>query len=183
MFNSNYIKGEKNMRYTILCIVAFTLLLQGCRKKGGEKIAEKLIESAAAKDGMKADVKISDGKITIKTDKGQTTYAAGKDTKLPDNFPHDVYVYSDANIVAAMTVPEGFSIVMETKDNQDKVFNTMKSKFTERGWKEEMIMVQGENRLLTYRKDKKTVNIIVAGEKKGTQISMIVAMENDGLKE
>lgn len=167
------------MRYTILCIVAFVLLVQGCGKKAGEKIAEKMIESAAAKDGVKADVKISDDKITIKTDKGQVTYAAGSYTKLPDNFPNDVYVYKDANVVSAVTAPNGFSILMETKDNKDKVFNTVKSKFTEGGWKEEMIMVQDENRILTYRKDKRTVNIIVTEEKKRSTISMTVDMGKD----
>jgi outer membrane lipoprotein-sorting protein len=169
-------KKEKLMRI-IFCIIVLALLLQGCGKKAGEKIAKKMIESAAARDGVKANVKISDDSLTIKTDKGQTIYSAGKSAKIPDNFPRDIYVYGDANVVAALTHPEGFSIVMETKDSQEKVYNTIKTKFNESGWNEAMTMSQKGAKILTYTKENKTVNIMITEEKKGSQINMTVALD------
>jgi len=162
------------MKRSICFVLGITmvscLMLAGC-KKAGEKAAEKAIEAGMAKEGMNADVDVSGEKITIKSNDGTSVVTSGKGAALPENFPKDVYVYEGATIIAAISVPDGFNLVMESSDSADKVLGTIKGKMTGFGWKEETMIKQGENSMVGYKKGERTAMVNVLAEKK-TQITL-----------
>jgi hypothetical protein len=170
------------MKYFVVVLAGVCLVLTGCGKKASEKLAEKMIEAAAAKDGVKADVNLSDGKMTIKTKEGTATYAAGKGAKIPENFPKDVHIYDGATVFMAASVPNGFNLMLQTKDASDKVVPTMKSKMTADGWKEEAAMDMGQNVMLSYSKGDRKANVTVSSADKMTQITLTVVDEKSTAK-
>ena len=134
-------------------------------------------EAGMAKDGNKASVDISGGKVTVESKDGKAVYAGGKDAKIPDNFPKDVYVYEGASVIASIATPEGFNLSMETKDSPDKVLAGLKSKMPGNGWKQEMEMSQSKNSMITYKKGERTVAFNIAAQPNATQISIMVSDE------
>jgi hypothetical protein len=172
------------MKRTVCIVMGMTmvscLVLAGC-KKAGEKVAEKAIEAGMAKEGVNAKVDASGGKVTIQTKEGTAVYAGGKGATVPENFPKDVYVYEGAAIIASVSVPDGFNLVMETSDSADKVLAAMKSKMTGFGWKEEMTMNQGKTSLVSYKKGERMAMFNVAADKK-TQITLTATEPKDSKK-
>lgn len=156
----------------VMCVVCV-----GCGKKMSEKAMENLIEKGMEKDGVKADVNLGDETMTVKTKDGAMSMAGGKSAKAPDNFPKDVHVYAGATVVAAVTVPEGFNLSMETSDSADKVVSAYKSKMTGDGWSEESTFTVGDQSMMAYKKDKRTASVIIMKSDDKTQITLTVVME------
>jgi hypothetical protein len=174
---------EAYMKRRLCFVVGMTmvscLILAGC-KKAGEKAAEKAIEAGLAKEGVKADVDTSRGKITIKSKHGTSVVSTGKGAVVPENFPKDVYVYEGATIIAAISVPDSFNLNMETSDSADKVMSTIKSKMTGFGWKEETTVNHGKNSMVGYKKGDRTAMVNVNADNK-THISL-TATDQKGAK-
>ncbi len=177
----------------VICIFA-----SGCGKKVSEKLAEKMIEAGIEKDGGKANVDLSNGKMTISTtdkdgnktdatiadDKvtvnskdGTSTFASGGAAKIPDNFPKDVHVYKGASILTVMSMPEGFNVALQTKDSSDKVLGAYKEKMAADGWKEESSFNMPPQSMIAYKKDNRTATLMVMTEKDNTQINLTVVAE------
>ncbi|MDD4872424.1 MAG: hypothetical protein PHR77_17880 [Kiritimatiellae bacterium] len=186
------------MKKLFIVLLAVCIAGTGCGKKVSEKITEKMIEKSMEKDGMKADVKISDGKMTINAkdkdgkksdinisgDKvtvnstdGTATFAGGGSAKIPDNFPKDVYVYDGATVAAVVTVPEGCNMSLQTKDSSEKVIAAYKSKMGANGWKEEASYNTAQQVMISYKKDNKTANVITVSADGNTQINLTVIEE------
>jgi hypothetical protein len=178
----DYTEREACMKRTICCVIGTAmvscLMFAGCQKTG-EKAAEKAIENSLAKEGVKAKVDASGKKITIESKDGTTVYSGGKDAKVPENFPKDIYVYEGAAITAAITVPQGFNLAMETSDKADKVLATIKTKMTDSGWKEEMALNQENNSMVSYKKGERTTMVTITTDKQTTRINL-TAQERKG---
>jgi hypothetical protein len=163
------------MKRTYCFVIGMTmvscLIPVGC-KKASEKVTEKAIEAGMAKEGVKAKVDASGEKLTIQTKDGTTVFTGGKGAAVPNNFPKDVYVYEGATVTAAISVPDGFNLHMETSDSADKVLGAMKSKMTGFGWKEEMTMNQDKNSMVSYKKAERMVMVNVNTGDKRTQITL-----------
>ena len=152
-------------------MVVACLPLAGCKKA-----AEKAIENKLAREGVNAKVDSSGEKVTIQTKDGTTVFSGGKNAKVPENFPKDIYVYEGATITASVSVPNGFNLVMETGDSADKVLGTIKSKMTGLGWKEEMNMNQGKSSIVSYKKGERTSMVNINADKK-THITLTATEE------
>jgi len=163
------------MKHSAIALVVLSLVLVGCGKKAHEQAAEKMIEAQMAKEGVQAHVDLSGQKVSIQTKDGTTTYAGGKDAKVPGTFPKDVFVYDGATVMAAVTVPGGQNLVLETQDSLDKILTAYKSKMTGADWKEGMSLNQPEQSMLVYKKDNRTASIVIAHATKGSQITITVA--------
>lgn len=161
------------MKRAVYFIIGMTVV--SCLALGGcKKAADKAIENRLAREGINAKVDSSGEKVTIQTKDGTTVVSGGKDAKVPENFPKDIYVYEGATITGSVSVPKGFNIVMETGDSADKVLGTIKSKMTGLGWKEEMTMNQGKSSMVSYKKGERTAMVnINAGQK--THITLTAA--------
>ena len=152
---------KRAVYFVIAMAVVSCLALGGCKKA-----AEKAIENKLAREGVNAKVDSSGEKITIQTKDGTTVVSSGKDAKVPENFPKDIYVYEGATITGSVSVPNGFNLVMETGDSADKVLGTIKSKMTGLGWKEEMTMNQGKSSIVSYKKGERTAMVNINSDQK-----------------
>jgi hypothetical protein len=166
---------KRTLYVVIGMMMVSCLVLAGC-KKAAEKAAEKAIEAGMAKDGVKAKVDASGGKVTIESKDGKTEFTGGKSAKVPDNFPKDVYVYEGATITASVSTPEGCNLVLETGDSADKVMSTIQGKMAGMGWKQEMTVNQDKNAMVGYKKEKRSVMVNVNADKK-TMITMTATMK------
>jgi len=183
------------MKKIFVVLLAACFIVTGCGKKVSEKISEKIIEKSMEKDGIQGDVKISDGKVTIKaTDKdgkkididssgekvtvksedGTATFAAGGSAKLPDDFPKDVYVHDGVTVATVMTVPEGFNVAFQTKDNPEKITAAYKSKMTANGWNEESAFTTAQQTIIAYKKDNRTASVMIMSVDGTTQINLTI---------
>jgi hypothetical protein len=163
-------------RYVI--VAAAALVVMGCGKKTSESLAEKMIEHAMAKDGVQGKVNISDGKVTMETKDGTTSYAAGAGTKVPDTFPKDVQVYAGAKVLASVSVPNGQNLMLESGDSIEKIIAFYKGQMSAGGWDEKMSMNQGESSVLIYKKEQRQASIVVTRAEKGSQINLTIASDS-----
>lgn len=180
--------------------LATCIAAMGCGKKSQEELTENLIEKSLAKDGVAADIDIADGKmnftatdpegkkskisiseggLTIDGEDGATSYASGAAAKVPKNFPEDVLVYPGSEIVSAVSVPEGFSLILKSKDAADKVVGQYKEEMADKGWKEDAAINMGTQAILTYKKDNRTISMIIGTEDNAAQIALTVTTQKD----
>lgn len=171
----------------------------GCGKKSADEIlTEKLLEKSLEKDGGTAKVDLSGGKMsftttdengkkstlsfsdeemTIQDNDGKSTFATGTAAKIPDTFPKDVFVYTGCEILSAMTLPEGFTLLLKSNDPINKIASEYKSVMTSKGWKEESTLTMEDQSILVYKKDSRTVSLVVNADEESSQIALTVASE------
>lgn len=184
----------------IILIMAAVLVVTGCGKKASEKLAEKILEKSMAKDGIKADVKISGDKVSINAvdqegrkitvkntgenvtfegENEKTVFTAGPSAKLPADFPKDVHIYKGATIASSMTTPEGFALVLQSKDQVSKIVETYKAEMTSSGWGEESSFVTPQQTVLVYKKSNRTTSVMMMGSEESVQIIISIATDEE----
>lgn len=152
------------------------LLVAGCGGSADEEAVERKIE---AETGGETEVDLSGGtmEITGETDEGEYSLTAGEETKIPDDFPGDVFIYRPSKTVMSMKVPEGHSLTLTTKDDQSKVVDAYKSEMKKNGWSQEGSMNMGDHMMLVYKKGERMANVSVIPADDKTQINLTVAAE------
>jgi hypothetical protein len=161
-----------------LVLMVGLLAVGGCGRKTDEAVAEKAAETAIAKQtGGPADVDIKEDGIRIKTKDGEMNLSTGGNIKVPAGFPQDVPIYPGAMVQAAVEVPEGFTLRMTTKEAAAKVVETYLKELPAQKWSKEMSMDMGENSMLTFKKENRTLSVVVSAEKNETSISLSVVSE------
>ena len=154
-------------------LISSVLVLSGCgctewaSKKVGEKIVEKGIESQT---GAKVDINSDGGVSTIETKEGKMTVSGEGGAKLPDNFPKDIFVYSDAKInmaISSSSQGEGFSVSYTTAAVESDVFSKYKEEMAKNGWKKDTEADMGENgKMLNFSKGKSKVLVMIGNDER-----------------
>ena len=160
------------MKYAVIAVIMLGLMASGCGRKASEKVTEKMIEAQMAKQGVKGHVDLSNNKITVQTQQGTATYAAGKGVKVPDNFPNDVFVYDGATVLSSVMVPQGCNLVLETAAEATTVAEAYKNKMFAAGWKSQMEMNQGEQIMNVFQKEQRNTSIVISRNGQKTQIAL-----------
>lgn len=161
-----------------ICLMLVSLLVFGCGRNSVEKAVERQIEKSLEADGGgKAVVDIDGENISIETEDGSMKLSGGGKAKVPDNFPEDVLVYEGADVQVALSMPDGFSVVLQTKDAQAKVVDFYSAKMVDKGWSREMSADMGGQKMLAFKKDNRVVSLVTTGVDGGTQIALTVASE------
>ena len=149
---------------TLLALVfsAFGLaFFVGCGKSSEEKTAEQAIESAT---GHKADVDLAKDGMTLtgKTEDGKKfAVSSGSKTKIPAKFPKDVLLYSPAVAITALETDNGFSVVLSSSDDKEKIVSAYKKEMPAKGWTQGAAMDMGPQTILQYKKGNSTVAVAV----------------------
>jgi hypothetical protein len=143
-------------------MIAGILAGTGCGKSKSkeEKLAEQQLEAATGGD---ADVDISEkgAKMTLTTDEGTMKVATGENASIPENFPKDIPVYKGAEVQTAMQIPEGFSLILFSKDDVDTVVSATESEVAGNGWESVSTLNMGPQTMLSYKKEKRVLSIII----------------------
>lgn len=146
----------------------------GCGKSASESAAEKVVESAMAAQGQKADVSIDSDSMKVTTSEG--TMSIGEGTKVPDNWPSDVPVYAGVKLVTAFSTPEGAALQGTTTDSAAKVESFYKDQAAKNGWTEDASVKQGEMVSLIYKKEKRVLSVITT--RTGSETSVAISLSN-----
>lgn len=157
----------------LLCVI---LLAVGCGKSSEEQAIEKQIEEATGAD---ADVDLSKKgmKVTGETEGGKYTVTTGGETEIPKDFPADVFIYRPSKAIMAMTIPEGHSIALTTRDDRSEVFNAYRREMKAKGWSEETSMNIGPQSVIVYEKNDRAANISIVPSGEALQINVTVTTE------
>ncbi len=158
------------------------LLVSGCgraKKSMSEKIAEKIAEKSIAMNmqdsqGKDAKVDISDGRMTIRTKDGETSFSSGEGASVPADFPKDVYVVTGAKIQMAMKTAEGFMLSMQVDQEAAKLAAKYESELQAQGWEQEGSFDMDGTRSLTYQKGKRQVAVIMSKAEEMTDVMLTV---------
>lgn len=146
------------------------LLLTGC-KKASESVAEKAMERAIERDGGgKAKVDIQGDKVTIKGADG-TMEVGG--TKIPDNFPKDVFLVKDGKVTMTLKTSDGVQVVLESKLGADKVAALYASEMKSLGWTEAQNVTMGNMAMLEFKKDRRTTTAVITQKDAGSQVQVV----------
>jgi hypothetical protein len=170
------------LRLTGIAALLVVCACSGCRKAANEAM-ESAIESQIARDGGKANVQIADDNVSIKfqDEKGELRIAGGKDVALPEDFPKDVPLYSPMTVVMANSQKqdERFVIQATSADSLDQVAAFYKQEALKQGWEEESNTVVGADmRMLLYKKEGRSLQVMVAATDDGTTLTISTGKED-----
>ena len=169
---------EKGKQKTIVIGVVVVIVLAGLgwfMTRSNERAAEKAIESAT---GGNADVDVKNGKVSVKTDEGESV--VGQNVSVPSDWPEDVMVYKgvkSTTVVAASTDKKGsYTVSLTTKDSAETVKNTYDEALANNGWTVSgELAVQGGT-LITATKDTRNLSVTIgAGDDNMTSVTIIIA--------
>jgi hypothetical protein len=135
-----------------------------------------------------------DGKVVVqqgsKPGQGQVTYS-GKDgkvtidasgTKLPDDYPKDVPVASNAKIVMASTVNnaqgQGSNLTLESTDSAENLIAFYKKGLADNGWTINTTATYGAVNMIGASKDKREAAIQVMEADGKRMVTQIVGTKN-----
>lgn len=153
--------------FILATLLGGALILSGCsitdslKQKVGEKIVESTIESQT---GGKVD--INNGQMNVQTDQGTMSINTGGGGKLPENFPRDMFTYSDAKIIFSLAGAKGtndYTVNYQTATGFTDAVNKYKQEMTGSGWtkESELNMDTEEAVLLTFKKGIKSVAVSI----------------------
>ena len=180
----------KNVAITAV-LTASIFVVSGCgcgrREKLSERLsrglAEKMMEKAIEKqNGGKASVDIKDNKITVKTEKGNVSFAAGEGVALPKDFPSDVYVDKNAKIQSVINAGQGVSVSMLSKSSVSEAAELYQKQMTGNGWKQDTQMTMQDQTYTAFKKGKRQTMVTIGKSGEGTIISLMLSKE-DGADE
>lgn len=102
-------------------------------------IQEKMIEAAAAEQGIDADVEFDGDGMTMKVndeEHGEVNVGYGSQAKLPDDLPEDLPIYEGLalSIVNQVEVEEIVTIMGTSADSIDKIGSFYKEQAAAQGW-------------------------------------------------
>ncbi|MCR9262199.1 MAG: hypothetical protein NXH95_20990 [Pseudomonadaceae bacterium] len=126
------------MKRTIRAALAICLvtLLAACG--GGEHAdREAEMEAQASRLGIDADVTLDDSGEVESVQVNSQFGAVGQNLKLPGDFPADIPIDANWNIMSVAQVPPSGHMVQAMADgNVDALVTKLRGKFTEQGWQE-----------------------------------------------
>lgn len=158
-----------------LLAAALALGVSGCGK-AQEKITEKAMEQAMAKDGGKAHVDLAKKQVSIQTKDGTKIDVAngGQSLQVPADFPKDIYIYDKAGVKGSVQDDDGRTLNLTTPDPVEKITAQYKAKMTAAGWTEKSNAAMTGMTMLEYEKAGQDVMVHITRSGDATQIILMV---------
>jgi len=127
----------------VISLIGAVLILPGCGisdqigQKVGEKVIEKTLESQS---GGKVDIDSSKQQVGFQTEQGSMIMSSEGNGKLPDNFPSNMFTYSDAKIIVTLSGAKGtndFAVTYGTNTSASNAVSKYKQEMANAGWAKE----------------------------------------------
>jgi hypothetical protein len=168
----------------LLAVLAVAVAATGCGKKkqaAEDETASKIASRALRlSTGQDVDVKVDGDKVTFTDGQGGVTVQGGKGTSLPTDFPEDVPVYSEADILrTAARGKDQFSVALQTKDTVATVAGFYKDAMKKKGWEAETGMDLPNRSIQAYEKGNRAVSLMIAADKDGGCVISMTAARKD----
>ena len=123
-----------------------------------------------------SQINMDDGQINITGKDGEKLSINNK--KLPENFPSDIPLYPEAEILYGMSYSEKnvSAISLGTSDSISSIGKYYEKELEARGWKIEQIFNTDRSCMFTAGKDKKNLSVtITTGSDSGNNIALSVS--------
>ena len=166
-------------RRWVLVVPCVVLAMVAACKKASESTAEKAAERAIERaTGNKADVNISGEAIKITTKEGGKDLAIEASDKggvaLPKGFPDDIPRYPGAAVLSSMSQGDAEGMVkLQTGDAIDRVYEFYDAKLRAGGWEIVGQVTTPEARMISGKKGKRKVSMMMGGSKGKSSITVI----------
>lgn len=156
----------------VMITLACVLALSGCGKSADEQALEQAMEEST---GKPASVDMSGNRVEITTEEGSINIDSGEGVAVPDSFPKDIHRYAGAKVTAAMSMPRGQMLTLQTPDAAAQVAESYQHAMSEAGWEREMAMDSPAGKMFSYTKEDRHVQVTIAaaGDGDGTMITVI----------
>ena len=124
-----------------------------------------------------------DGKgmhLTATSPEGKQFNASiGDEVEIPEEFPKDVPIFPGSTPMAYMSSPdEGVIVTFKSSEKQQDIFDFYQSKLADDGWEILENPKSGQKLAFNAVKADRRVQVIVAGTKGDSRVSVIVTPEN-----
>lgn len=169
-----------NKKWIIIGIVVVLIIIAARTLFSPERAVERAMEHAIeqASDGayrVDIDARGNSSVMEITGENGESvSINAGGGASLPDNWPADITIPSDANISYSAVAGEGMNIVYETDMNVADTAAFYKDMFSENGWTIEVQMATGEGSMLSASQgETRAVTVFIgAGDNGKTTVNL-----------
>ena len=144
-------------------LFALIFIFSGCGEKQiGEEIIEKAIESQT---GGKVDINTDKNEMTIKSKEGEFNFSGGASAVLNKDFPRDVYIAPDAQIILSMANGQSnsFSAAYVTLGSIDDTYVKYKNELGNNGWiiENNLEMISADSKTAVFKKGSIRLTVIV----------------------
>ena len=136
-------------------------VMTGCGSETGQEfIAEQITEALSGVEDIDIDV---DGDTISYAIGGENGYKAtsGKGIQLPKDFPDDVLVYDDAEIISTVESADGFMVSLSSEADPDGIKTAYLAFFEDHGWQQEGFMDLSGAWTASYSKGERAVSIML----------------------
>lgn len=171
------------LRGIVVLVAAIFSLFFGCEKAAKEAM-EGAVESQLARDGVKGKVEIGDESFSMQLDgqDGASRMNIGSGTKVPEEFPKDIPLYSNMTVVMSHSQAENqmFLIQATSQDSVAKIAKFYETELPRQGWNEEhaTVVQQGKMKSLGYQKEGRVLQVTVTvADDEGTSLSITTNAE------
>lgn len=136
-------------------------VITGCGSETGQEfIAEQITEALSGVEDIDIDV---DGETISYAIGGENGYKAtsGKGTRLPDDFPDDVLVYDDAEIISTVESADGFMVSLSSEADPGDIKTSYLDFFEDNDWQQELLADYGAMWSTQYTKGTRAVSLLL----------------------
>lgn len=143
-------------------------------KAAGSKLTEKTIETAMEQstgEDVDVDINSQNQEMVVETEEGKLT--VGKQ-EIPENFPSDLPIYRNSEIVTTVSSAEGIAVTLSTKDTVSDVSDYYQGALKTNGWT--IVSTSTINNAVVYGIEKGEVSggVIITESEAATQITLSV---------
>jgi hypothetical protein len=147
----------------VILVISAAVLVSGCwpfpsQKQVGEKMMERAIESGT---GGKVNVDASKGEVNIQSEDGNAKYSAGGNVALPDGFPKEFILASDAKPFVATSGEGNMTVGYFTNEDKTALWEKYKTYMVAGGWKKEMEINTGTGLMANFKRGKENLSVTV----------------------
>ncbi|HRH94030.1 MAG TPA: hypothetical protein PKV72_05885 [Candidatus Peribacteria bacterium] len=175
---------RKNRPWIMIAVVVGILLLLGygvnaMMKMVTQRVSESMVENMMEKAaGDKADVKVRDGTMQVKTDEG--TFATGQ--TMPKDWPADAPVYPKSEVQYSASMNKnngstGYALVLMSTDDVDTVASYYADELKKQGWTISANSQIASSTMIAATKDTRTMSAMIAGGDGRTTITLGVGQD------
>jgi len=99
--------------------------------------------------------------------------------RIPDNFPKDFPIYTNAKVSSSYTAPDtekGIWLTLTTADSSEKVVSFYTGKLKENGWSQTSTTDPADGTIFTVSKDKLAGSLLIQKAKGSSETSIIIVL-------
>jgi len=158
-------------------VVAVAMAGAGCGKKVSEDLAEETVEEGLGADEV-VELQLDSDAAPVESEEGRIDVQVGAGAQIPANFPKDVYVPAQANVLSAITMPDGVNLSLQSAESLSAVLEQYVEEMRKQGWAADVTMETVESAMYSYAKGERRAHVVLRTDEGGTTIQIAIGKED-----